>query len=288
MHDERVRIRVAHPDDADDCGRICFTAFADIADRHGFPHDFPSIAAATLACASMIQHPGFHAVVAEQDGRIVGSNFLDERSAISAVGPITVDPKVQNRRIGRELMRALLDRATQQRAAGVRLVQAAYHNRSLSLYAQLGFDVREPLATLQGDPPDVTVAGCTVRLATAGDIDACNAVCVTVHGLVRGGELRDAIAQDVAVVVERQGRITAYATGIGFFSHAVAKADDDLRALIGAAPSIGGPGLILPMRNTEMLRWCLARGLRLVHTLNLMTIGFYDEPRGAYLPSIGY
>jgi predicted N-acetyltransferase YhbS len=288
MHDERVRIRVAHPDDADDCGRICYTAFADIAERHGFPHDFPSVAAATLACASMIQHQGFYAVVAEQDGRVVGSNFLDERSTISAVGPITVAPGAQNRRIGRDLMRALLDRATQQRAAGVRLVQAAYHNRSLSLYTQLGFDVREPLATLQGDPLDVQVPGCTIRAATAGDIDACNAVCATVHGLDRGGELHDAIAQGVATVVERQGRITGYATGVGFFSHAVAKTEDDLCALIGAAPSIDGPGLILPMRATEMLRWCLAHGLRLVHTLNLMTIGFYHEPRGAYLPSIGY
>jgi predicted N-acetyltransferase YhbS len=286
--DEGVRIRVARPDDADECGRICYTAFADIADRHGFPHDFPSVAAATQACASMIHRPGFYSVVAEQDGRVVGSNFLDERSTICAVGPITVDPSTQNRRIGRLLMRTVLDRATQQRAPGVRLVQIAYHNRSLSLYAQLGFDVREPLATLQGEPLGDKVKGCTVRPATEDDVDACDALCVTVHGHDRGGELREAVAQEVAAVVERQGRITAYTTGIGFFSHTVAESNDGLRALISAAPSIGGPGLILPMRNSEMLRWCLDRGLRLIHMMNLMTIGVYDEPRGAYLPSIGY
>ncbi|MET0700199.1 MAG: GNAT family N-acetyltransferase [Mycobacterium sp.] len=281
-------IRVAQLDDADECGRICYRAFADIADRHGFPHDFPSVDAATRACASMIGHPRFYGVVAEQNGRVVGSNFLDERSPIYSVGPITVDPDTQNRRVGRVLMGALLDRATQQRAPGVRLVQAAYHNRSLSLYTQLGFVVREPLATLQGAPPPTEVKGCTVRSAIADDIDACNAVCVMVHGHDRGGELRDAVEQGLATVVERAGRIVAYSTGIGFFAHAVAQSNDDLRALIGAAPSIGGPGVIVPLRNTELLRWCLERGLRLVHTLNLMTIGSYHQPRGVYLPSIGY
>jgi hypothetical protein len=89
-------------------------------------------------------------------------------------------------------------------------------------------------------------------------------------------------------VVERNGGITGYSTGMGLFSHAVAVSNDDLAALIAAAPSIDGTGLLLPMRNTELLRWCLSRGLRVVHTMNLMTIGEYQEPRGAYLASVGY
>jgi hypothetical protein len=40
----------------------------------------------------MFSHPGFYCVVAESEGRIVGSNCLDERSAIAGVGPITVEP----------------------------------------------------------------------------------------------------------------------------------------------------------------------------------------------------
>jgi hypothetical protein len=75
---------------------------------------------------------------------------------------------------------------------------------------------------------------------------------------------------------------------MGFFSHAVAETNDDLTALIGAAHSIDGPGLLLPIRNTELLRWCLERGLRVVHTMNLMTMGQYHEPRAPYLASIGY
>jgi hypothetical protein len=47
-------------------------------------------------------------------------------------------------------MQAVMARATERKFAGMRLVQAAYHNRSPSLYAKLGFAVREPLACMQG------------------------------------------------------------------------------------------------------------------------------------------
>jgi predicted N-acetyltransferase YhbS len=285
---EVAAIRPAAPADAADCGRINYQAFAAIADRHGFPRDFPTVDAATALCSHMIGHPGFFGIVAHRDGRIVGSNFMDERSAVFGVGPITVEPGSQNRGVGRALMQAVLQRAKRQRAQGVRLVQVAYHNRSLSLYAKLGFDVREPLATLQGEPLGLEADGCTVRTASDADIEACNALCVRVHGHDRGGELVDAVAQHAASVVERCGRITGYTTGIGFYTHSVAAGNDDLKALIGAAQHIDGPGLILPTRNTDLLRWCLDRGMRVRHVDTLMTVGFYREPRGAYLPSIGY
>jgi predicted N-acetyltransferase YhbS len=284
----RPDIQPATPADVDVCGRISYEAFSEIADRHRFPHDFTSVEEATALCSHMIGHPGFFGVVASQGGRIVGSNFMDERSPIFGVGPVSVEPGSQNRSVGRELMQAVLQRAKQQRAQGVRLVQLAYHNRSLSLYAKLGFDVREPLATLEGEPLDVEVDGCSVRTASDADVDACNAVCVHVHGHDRGGELRDAVARQAASVVERRGRITGYTTGIGFYDHSVALSNDDLKALIGAARRFDGPGLILPTRNTDLLRWCLDRGLRVRHMLHLMSVGFYHEPRGAYLTSIGY
>jgi hypothetical protein len=37
------------------------------------------------------------------------------------------------------------------------------------------------------------------------------------------------------MVVEHFGRITGYATDIGFFAHAVAETNHDLKSLIGAA-----------------------------------------------------
>ena len=112
----------------------------------------------------------------------MGSNVLDERSTIVGLGPITVDPAVQNRTIGRQLMQAALQRVAERRAPGVRLVQAAYHTRSLALYATLGFEVREPLVTLQGPPLAVQIPGYAVRQATQADLDGCDALCRRVHG----------------------------------------------------------------------------------------------------------
>ena len=44
----------------------------------------------------------------------------------------------------------------------------------------------------------------------------------------------------------------------------------------------------VPTRNSDLLRWCLENGLRVIHPMTLMTIGLYNEPVGAYLPSILY
>ena len=87
---------------------------------------------------------------------------------------------------------------------------------------------------------------------------------------------------------EHLGRITGYTTGIAFFAHSVAETNQDLLALIGAAPEFGGPGFLLPTRNHEVFKWCLEAGLKLVSQMTLMTVGLYNEPAGAYMPSVLY
>jgi GNAT superfamily N-acetyltransferase len=283
-----VTIRSAQAADAAECGRIIHAAFAAIADQHNFPRDFPSAEVATGVASMLIGHPGFYGVVAEQDGRILGSNFLDERSPIAGVGPITVDPAAQNAGTGRRLMEAVIERAAARNLPGIRLVQDGYHNRSLSLYTKLGFVTREPLSVMQGRPLGASLSGYVVRKATAADAAACNAVCRRVHGFARSREVADAVAQNTATVVEHLGRVTGYATEIGFFAHAVGETNEDLKALIGAAPTFTGPGFLLPTRNHDVFRWCLERGLRLVKQQTLMTMGLYNEPAGAWLPGILY
>ena len=90
----------------------------------------------------------------------------------------------------------------------------------------------------------------------------CNRVAVAVHGHDRDGELRDAIGQGSAMVVEHGDRITGYATMTGFFGHAVGETTEDLKALIGAAEAFAGPGILVPVRNSALFQWCLERRLR--------------------------
>ncbi len=283
-----LTLRRATQEDAKPCGAICFEAFSAVAKVCRFPPEFASADQAVAVLAWMIGHQGFHGVVAERDGRIVGSNFLDLRGEIVGVGPLTVELSVQNRGIGRRLMEEVMRKAAQMEAPGVRLVQAAAQGRSLALYALLGFAVREPLACLNGPAPKASVPGHHVRPARIGDLAACNLVCERVHGFNRGGELRDAITFGSARLVEREGYVTGYTTGVAYSGHAVAMANSDMKALIGAADGFGQPGFLMPMRNDDLFRWCLEHGLKISHPLTLMAKGEYAEPDGAFLPSITY
>jgi predicted N-acetyltransferase YhbS len=283
-----VMLRPGRPEDAEACGRICYEAFHRIATQHGFPPDIPSAEVAIGLIGWLLADPGIYSVVAERDGRVVGSNFMDERSPIAGIGPITVDPDTQNAGVGRRLMLNVLERAAERGYPGVRLVQSAYHTRSLSLYATLSFDVREVLANIQGPALRTEIPGHAVRRAELADLEACSDVCLRVHGHHRAGEVKAAIQNGAVKVVEHDGRITGYTTGIAFFGHSVGESNADLKALIASAAEFGGPGFLLPLRNGELFRWCLENRLRVVQMMNLMSRGLYNEPKGAFLPSVLY
>jgi ribosomal protein S18 acetylase RimI-like enzyme len=293
-------LRPGRIEDTDKLGKIIFEAFSVIADKHGFPPDYPSVDVARDLVSSFLSNPRFYSVVAEdtistgEDNHmiVVGSNFLDERSnLVAGVGPLTIDPKYQNKGTGRQLMINVLERAKNKNFPAIRLLQASYHNRSLALYASLGFEVRELISTMQGKPIQQTILGRSVRTATESDIESCNAICKAVHGHDRNGELRDSIKQGSAKVVLHGYKITGYTCGLTYFNHSVGLTNDDLKALISSAATgdyYEGPGILIPTRNTQLFRWCLDNGLRLVQQLTLMTIGLYNEPAGSYMPSILY
>ncbi|HEX6979740.1 MAG TPA: GNAT family N-acetyltransferase [Alphaproteobacteria bacterium] len=285
-----VNIRVATPSDADACGRIMYAAFKGIAERHGFPPDFPSVEAATQLANSFIAHPSIFGVVAEEDGRVIGSNFLSEGDPIRGVGPITVDPHRQGGGVGRRLMEAVLERG--RGVAGIRLLQAAYNMRSMSLYASLGFEVREPILVMAGRPVSRPPSGVTIRRMTKQDLDVCDALCVRIHGISRASEQAEALQSFAPVVVERDGRVTGYLTAPTFWivNHGVAETEDDMKALfLGAGAAEAAPlSFLLPTRQASLFRWCLGEGLKAVMPMTLMTIGTYRTPSGSYLPSVFY
>ncbi len=288
----RIRIRPARQADIPECGRILFAAFKKVADQHGFPPDFSSPEAALGVARVLVTSRRFYGVVAEteREGRIVGSNFLSERDPIRSVGPVSVDPDVQARGVGRQLMQAVLARTSG--APGVRLVQDAFNAVSLSLYASLGFEVKEPLALVAGKSKSRPPRGIDVRPLRHGDVEQCAALCERVHGFPRTAELRYALDRFSPLVAIRHSRICAYAASLTLWpvAHAVAETEEDLQALIlaASAASSGALSFLVPTRRAAFFRWCLGEGFRIVKPMTLMALGAYREPNGAFLPSVAY
>jgi predicted N-acetyltransferase YhbS len=285
----RVTLREAEAGDAEACGRILFDAFGGIHDHHRFPRDFPTLEGALGLMERSVAHPSIWGVVAEVEGRIVGSVFLDERDAIRGVGPITVAPDAQNAGVGRTLMEAALERG--RGAPGLRLLQDAFNIRSLSLYASLGFDVKEPVAVVGGSPRSGAVRGVDVRPMEEGDLGECGALCERVHGFERTNGLRDSVRARTAFVAVRDRRIAAYASSVTSWTaaHGVAGSEADMTALLqGAAAAVREPlAFLVPLRS-GLFRWSLREGLHVAKPMNLMALGEYREPRGSWFPSVLY
>jgi len=280
-------LREPRAEDAQRLGEICYEAFKTISESHGFPADFPSVEAAVGLMTMMLSVPFAYGVVAEDaDGKILGSNFLWTMDAVAGVGPITVDPAAQNSSVGKAMMLDVLRRGDELGVPSIRLLQAAFHNRSLSLYTKLGFNTVEPISLIQGPRIGKEIEGYRVRPMTADDLDGVEAVCRRVHGISRRNEAAGAIQQGTGKVVEHDGRITGYTTVLGFFGHSVGESNEDLKALIAEADSFAGNGFLLPTRNSDLMRWCFDHGLRVVAPLTLMSRGAYQEPKGAFLTSI--
>jgi GNAT superfamily N-acetyltransferase len=283
---EAITVRPIERGDAAEAARIVYEAFAGIHDHHRFARDFPTLDAAAQLVDAFSSHPLIHGVVAEHDGRVVGSNFLDARGAITGVGPITVDPHAQASGVGRRLMEAVLELGA--RARGIRLLQDSFNTASLALYSSLGFEVREPVVLLNGRPRATGDDGVEVRPLRESDVAAAEDLALHVLGYERTNELRDALKSLSPTVAVRDGRVTAYATTLTFFpaAHAVAETAADLQALIAASDA--PVSFLLPARQSELHRWALDAGLRIVKPMTYMTVGEYREPAGARIPTVLY
>lgn len=275
--------------DSEQSARIIYQAFCGIADRHNFPHDFPSSDAAAQMAQMLTNNPDIIGFAAEEDGSLIGSNFLWKQNTVAGVGPISVDPNIQSKGVGRKLMQAVIEAG--QNADGIRLVQDAFNTTSMSLYASLGFDVVEPLVIMQGNLTSAN-ENQAVRPLEEKDFDACGELCRRVHGFDRNNELKQTAPMLPAFVVERENRVVAYASAPIFWqmNHAVAESSADMQTLLSGAHALTEQPLsfLLPTRQADLFRWCLAQGLRTIKPMTLMAMGAYQKPRGCFLPSVLY
>src|SRR5919206_3308939 len=148
-----IRLVPAEPQHVSEIGKLCFEAFREVHDRGCGTRDFPTVEIAQQVLGMLVQREDFYSVSALDNGRLVGSNFLSLMDPVAGVGPITVDPSYQGQGLGRILMQDVIDYARRDNIEQVRLMQDSFNVASLSLYASLGFDVKDTVASMQAASP---------------------------------------------------------------------------------------------------------------------------------------
>jgi ribosomal protein S18 acetylase RimI-like enzyme len=284
-----VQLVAAEAQHVSELGRICYEAFKDIADRHGFTPDFPSVQYARTVIGMLVERKDSYGVAAIVNGELAGSNYLSLTDAVAGVGPITVDCAFQGRDLGRALMQDVIDYARRNNIARVRLLQDAFNTASLSLYGSLGFDVKHAVAEIHLNA--AVKADATVRPVHDGDIEALDAICQKNYKTSRKNELAAAVRAGLSPVLrERGGRFTGYLVP-GLFGHGVAETTDDAVALATQAARLiphERARSLVPLKDGPLFRAFLKAGCRTVKMMNLMATGPYEEPESVWMPSVLY
>jgi GNAT superfamily N-acetyltransferase len=286
-------VRPIEQNDAEICGKIGYEAHKDISSTHGYPCEQPSEEFGIGLVKMLLGNPNSWGVLAERQGRILGSIFLHKfpPSPVAVIGPLTVHPSAQGG-VGRKLMDAATSQARKENYDQIRLVQSPSHVRSFVLYTKCGFVLREPLFLMQVQlqrKAGNNAGSNNIRLIRDdNDVSMCNELCKSSYGFPREMELRQAKDQGVATMIERDGVITGYAAGIGILCHAVANSNEDLKTLIANTSTILGPGFFVPGRNYEIIKWLIERGFQIGWPANLMSVGPYQQPLTPFLPSLAY
>ncbi|MCP9793603.1 GNAT family N-acetyltransferase [Vulcanococcus limneticus Candia 3F8] len=275
------------PEHVPELARICHDAFASLHDRHGVPRDIADVDTAEMILSHVAGRPDYTGVVAVLDGRPVGSNFLLHADPIAGVGPITVDPALQSRGVGRELMRWVLGEAERRGIRATRLFQEAINTTSLALYSRLGFAWRGTAAAMQ--PTAAPADDPAIRPLSAADLVEVRRLSAAAYGFSRAGDAAGLLAGGIpGFGRERDGRLVGYRI-VSLFGHAAAETEDDLLALIAhSARHVPAPMAVFlcPLHHTDLFRRALEAGHRTLKQLSYMSYGEYAEPPGVYLPSI--
>lgn len=269
--------------------RICHRAFDTLHEHHRVHRDVPTEEVGGLIIGGVLHRPDYAGIVAVENGRVLGSNFLLHADEVCGVGPITVDPEIQSKGIGRRLMQWAIDEAHRRRGShpNVRLFQEAVNTTSLSLYSSLGFRWRDSAAMMQPRAADVDDS--SVRPMTPDDLPDVERLSRLRYGSSRARDVASLLGMAMpAHVRERDGKIVGYQIAT-LFGHAAAETDDDLLALSAQTARRVPPPMavvIIPMSQTALFTTALSAGYRVAKVLNYMSLGTFSPPPGPLMPSI--
>ncbi len=279
-----AEIRQARAEDVPELGRVCYEAFKDLCDRHGFPSDFASVEFAQQVIGMLVAQEQVYSIGAFDGDAAKGSNFINMWGEVAGIGPISVDLAAQGEGIGRRLMADVIGAAREQGHDMVRLCQDSFNMQSLALYTSMGFDTKEPLAYLalssEGQPDP------GFRPATAADFDQMDDLCQSIYHVSRRGDYEAFLSLGFPMFVLDRGQIVGYHIGSAL-GHGVAETAEDLLTLLaGYGANVPSAHSFVPIRDGALYRGALAAGHRNVKVMNLMALGPYEEPQGTYAPSV--
>jgi predicted N-acetyltransferase YhbS len=230
-----------------------------------------------------------YGVAAIMDDQPAGSNFLLVSDEVGGLGPISVEVSRQGHGVGRALMQNVLAHAREAEIAPVRLLQDSFNMSSLSLYASLGFDTKHAVALMQPAPSEQ--ADDSVRPAANSDLDSVDEISRRIYKVSRRNEVASSLTGPFRPFLrERAGRVVGYYS-LGIGGHGVAETEDDLLALVLEAARQTPAEfhrVLCPLTEGSLYRSFLAAGFQNVKVMNLMAYGPYDDPDGAWVPSVLY
>lgn len=282
-----IELLPAGPGHLDELGRICHLAFNTLHERHRIPPDVPTEEVGRLIIGGVIHREDYTGAVAVENGRIVGSNFVLLADEVCGLGPITVEPGLQAKGVGRALMEWAVGEARRRRGADieVRLFQEAINTTSLSLYTRIGFRWFDAAALMH----PVARASADVRPMTDADLGHVERLTIAHHGWSRRNDAAKLLGMGMpAFVLERAGRVVGYQIAT-LFGHAAAETNGDLLTLMGhTAASVPPPMAvaIVPLSQGALFDAALGAGARVAKVLNGMSLSSARPMPGPALPSI--
>jgi predicted N-acetyltransferase YhbS len=283
-----ITLRPPTPEDVPELGRICFEAFKDVSEKHGFESDFTSLEMTRTIIGSIVRDESQYGVAASVDGQLAASNYIFHSDEAAGVGPVNVDPTRQGIGLGRLIMEDVMAHARESGLEMIRLVQDAFNVVSISLYASFGFDTKAPIGVLALAPglaPDERI-----RPLGPDDADAADTLCRSIYGISRRNELAGRSAWGIPTLgIFRGGALRGYLSP-AIIGHGVAETEDDMLALMREASRLSPeqPRVVCPLTSGELFRRALADGHQLVKIMNLMAVGPYKEPTGVWMPSVAF
>lgn len=288
-----LQIIQAQPEHIEGLAQSCVAAFNEFNDQHLLPQGTPSDAAsARVMYGDLLKSDRAHVIAALQDGDVVGSAWLRLEDDVAAFEDVNTSPAKQGNGIARAIMTSGLEAAKRLGYERIRLTQSAHNSAALSLYASLGFDVKETFAEMKATPgqrPDAKSAS-FVRPMTEDDLPAVEQLSKRLYKLNRRGDVAAALAKGGPGLVAIRGGVLAGYLTLSGNAHGSSENEEDGLTLISEAARLypGKAVFCCPLSFHSLYRKALLGGYKTLEVHNLMAYGPYERPDGVWMPSSTY